>query len=124
MSNKDSEHSRVIAIHALLEDRDPRLLRRIHHTGGDAVVDMAPGTIKLGKGSEQQAVLWSLELSADKPRPVGLVGKATVALMGALPVMHLLLEEEEQDEEEREPQGAGGEAASWRGGATEELCLL
>lgn len=28
----------------------------------------APGTIKLGRGREQQAVLWSLELSADKPR--------------------------------------------------------
>lgn len=44
----DSGHSRVISIHAPIGAQGPRLLRRIHRTEGEAVVDM--GDMLLGFG--------------------------------------------------------------------------
>lgn len=47
------------------------LAKKLLHSKWNAKVTSkypAPGTIKLGNSREQQAVLWSPELSADNPR--------------------------------------------------------
>lgn len=63
--------------------------KRLLHSKWNAKVTSkypALGTIKPGRVREQQAVLWSLGLSADELKPVDLVGIVTVTLMGVMPL--------------------------------------